>query len=155
MGMMSAGLGLIGGVIQGMGAKQQADAQAAAHEYNAQVAYRNIGVIRDQTWAAGADVAEKDQRALYAIRGKFAANGVTLTGSAMDVMMDTANVMALDFSRVHYQGTIQTIEEVDKMNLEKMAADADRQAGNISMVAGILSGLSSMVSSMPSGGFGG
>jgi hypothetical protein len=152
MGMMSAGLGLIGGVVQGMGAKQAADAQAAAHDYNAKVAERNIGVIRDQTWAAGADIAEKDQRTMYAIRGKFAANGVTLGGSALDVMMDTSNTLALNFSRVHYQGTIQTIEEIDKMNLEKMAADADRQAGNISMAAGILSGLTSMVNAMPSGG---
>ncbi len=148
MGMMSAGLGMIGGVVQAMGAMQAAEAEAKAHEYNAAVAERNRGVIHEQTFAAYVEQLGKNTRELHAIRGKFAANGITMTGSALDVIMDTTREQALEVQRIRYTGRLLEIEQIDKKNLELMGADSARKAGQISAAAAIIGGLSGAVSAM-------
>lgn len=148
MGMMSGGLSMIGGMIQAAGAMQQAEAEAKAHEYNAAVAERNRGTIHEQTFAAITDQMFTNQREMQGMRARFAANGITQTGSSLDVIFDTAHEQGLAVQRIRYRGTLMEIEQVDTKNLELMGADAARKAGQISAAAAIIGGLSGAVSAM-------
>lgn len=150
MGMMGAGLSMIGGLVQGMGAMQAHEAAAAAHEYNAAVAERNRGVILEQTEQAIKDTQVLNRRLYSSIRATYAANGVTLTGSSFDVLMDTIHEKQLDISRIRYKGQLLALEQQDTQNLEEMGAAAEHQAGQLAMVAGILNGLTSAVNQMNS-----
>jgi hypothetical protein len=146
MGAMSGGLSIIGGLVGAMGAMQQAEAEAKAHEYNAAVAERNRGTIHEQTYAAVDDALRARSREIDNIRGKFAANGMTYTGSALDVMSDTIREEALGIQRTQYRGRLAEIEQIDTKNLELMGADAARKAGTISAVSSILNGFAGAVS---------
>jgi len=158
MSVLSAGLGLVGGFIQAQGAMQQAEAIAKAHEFNAEVADRNKDIIREQTWATIGDKNRENMRTVAAVRGKFAANGISATGSAADVVMDVHKELDLGLRRISYQGHIMAMEQADAATLERMGADAAMQAGQISATAAILGGITSFVGAMGSmsgGGFGG
>ena len=144
---MSGVLGVVGGLIQAKGAMDQAEAEAKAHEYNAAVDVRNREVISQQTGAAIEDNRQTSFRQLAAIRSKYASAGVTMTGSAADVLIDTEQEQTLARRRILYQGSLQNIEQTDDMNLQLMSADNARKAGKISAAAAILNGLSSAVSS--------
>jgi hypothetical protein len=148
MAMMGAVLGVVGGVVQGIGAMQAHNAQAKADEYNAAVAVRNQQVIHEQTAAAIDDQQRADKRDLSAIKVAFASNGLSYTGSATDLMLDTVNAKALGIQRISYRGQLQEIEQTDKQNLDLMGAADERQAAGLSLVSGILGGVSSGISSM-------
>lgn len=145
MTMLSAGLQVVGGFVQAAGAMQQAEAEAQAHEYNAAVAVRNQEIIRQQTKRAKQDQTLQNQRELHAIKAKYAANGIPLTGSALDVMADTAREQELDKQRIQYKGKLLILEQKDEYNMETMAAGTARTAGRISAAASILNGLTGAV----------
>src|SRR5262245_61022782 len=138
MGMMGAGLSMIGGLVQGMGAMQAHEAQAKAYEYNAAVSERNMGVIDDQTYAAANDQIRENRREYHSMLASMAAAGYSRTGSAYDVMLDNVRQGTTDVRRVIYKGKLMYIEEEDAKNLAEMGAAAERQAGQLAMVAGIL-----------------
>lgn len=148
MGMMSGGLSMIGGMIQAAGAMQAAEAEAKAHEYNAAVAERNRGTIHEQTFASIVDQLTANSREMQTMRARFAANGVTQTGSSLDVIFDTAHEQSLAVQRIRYRGTLMEIEQIDTKNLELMGAKAATDAGKISAAAAIIGGLSGAVSAM-------
>ena len=147
MGAMGAVLGVVGGIVQGVGAMQAHKAEAAAHEYNAAVALRNRDIIHQQTAATIADQQEADVREMASIRGMFANMGLSYTGSATDLTRDALAAKYLGVQRISYRGTLAEIEQTDKYNSEKMGANAERDAAPISMIAGILSGVSSGIDS--------
>lgn len=148
MSAMSGGLSMIGGLVQAAGAMQQAEAEAKAHEYNAAVADRNRGTIHEQTFASIVDQLNANSREMQTMRARFAANGVTQTGSSLDVIFDTAHEQGLAVQRIRYRGTLMEIEQIDTKNLELMGADAARKAGTISAAAAIIGGLPGAVSAM-------
>jgi len=141
MSMLSAGLSVVGGAVGAMGAMQEAEAEASAHEYNAAVAERNRKVIAQQTYQVKKDTKLDNRREKWGIRAKYAANGLAMTGSAMDVMADSMRTQALNVRRIEYKGKLLELEQEDTRNLELMSADAARAAGKISAVSSILGGL--------------
>lgn len=148
MSMLSAGMSVIGGVVGAAGAMQQAEAEAKAHEYNAAVATRNERIIKQQTKAARQDQKLENKRQLATIRTLYANSGVSLTGSALDVMMDTRREQELTVKRISYKGKLAAIEQRDKRNLELMGADSARAAGAISAVSSILGGIGGAASAL-------
>lgn len=147
MGAMGAVLGVVGGLVQGMGAMQAHEAEAKAHEYNAAVDTRNIEIIKQQGEAQLQDQAEANMRDTASIRGMFAANGLSLTGSATDYFLDLFKHQYLGQQRTAYATTLKVIQTEDDRNLELMGASAEKSAGSISMVSGILSGAASGLNS--------
>lgn len=150
--MMSGLMSVVGGAVQAMGAMQQAEAEAKAHEYNAAVAERNRETIKEQAFAGIRDQVRTDARQMANIRGKFAANGITMGGSALDVMVDTRFEQELGIERTRYAAGLAEIEQIDTKNLELMGAENARKAGKISAAAALLGGLSGAVSSFGGGG---
>jgi hypothetical protein len=148
MAMMGAVLGVVGGIVQGMGAMQAHNAQAKADEYNAAVAERNRAVIHEQTLASIDDQQIANRRNMNAIRGMFAANGLSFTGSTTDLVLDQFRTDALGIQRISYKGKLQEIEQTDKQNLDLMGAADEHSAAGLSLVSGILGGVSSGLNSM-------
>lgn len=143
MSMLSAGMSVIGGVVQAAGAMQQAQAEAQAHEYNAAVATRNERIIGQQAKAAKEDQRLENRRVYSTIRSMYGMSGVSMTGSALDVMADTHREQLLDVKRIGYRGKLAQIEERDKRNLELMGAESAQAAGGISAISAILGGIGS------------
>ena len=71
----------------------------------------------------------------------FAANGLATTGSALDVMADTAKEQALSVRRIGYKGKLLQLEQRDTANLERMGAANAKTAGTLSAAASILGGI--------------
>ena len=148
MSMLSAGMSVIGGVVGAAGAMQQAEAEAAAQEYNAAVATRNEAVIRQQTKASVEDKKVDNRRTLSTIRALYGSSGTSMTGSSLDVMVDTRREMQLEVHRTRYKGKLAAIEERDKKNLALMGAENARAAGGISAISSILGGLGGAASAL-------
>lgn len=148
MSLLSAGMSVIGGAVSAMGAMQQAEAEAQAHEYNAAVATRNQKIIHQQTKAAKQDQRLQNRRTLSTIRTLYGVSGFSMTGSALDVMADTKREQLLDVKRIGYKGKLAEIEQIDKRNLELMGADSARAAGSISAISAILGGVGGAASTL-------
>lgn len=141
MSMLSAGMSIIGGAVSAMGAMQAAQAEADAHRYNAAVAERNKDVLRDQYAQAIIDQRLENKRTMSSIRALYGNSGMSMTGSALDVMADTKRELVLEARRIGYKSHLAQIEQMDKKNLELMGADAAETAGTISAVSAILGGI--------------
>lgn len=150
MAMMGGVLSVVGGLVQAQGAMQQAEAEAKAHEYNAAVDVRNQEIIDQQVTETIIAKNRNDIRYVTAIRARYASAGVTMTGSAGDVLTDTIAEQAYGSALIKYQGKLKKIELTDDMNLQLMGAENAREAGKISATAAILGGLSGAVSSFGS-----
>jgi hypothetical protein len=150
MAMMGGIMSMAGGMVGAQGAMQEAEAKAKAAEYNAQVADRNRKIIKDQTQAAMADKRSENRRIIHSFRASYGASGIDMSGSAVDVIHDTAIEQFLDLRRIKYIGKIKMIEQKDTANLARMEATADMQAGRISALSSVLNGAAGMFSSFGS-----
>jgi len=121
MGIMS----LAGGVMQGMGAAQQLEAQAQTHANNAEVARME----QMETHIAGAyqmsRLMDEAKRIGGANRAAVAEGGLAMSGSAADVVLDTEREIALDHDAIRFnsdieQGHLQMTRETEM----KSSADA-------------------------------
>ena len=148
--MMGGVMQMAGGLVGAAGAMQKAEAEAEAHNYNAEVADRNRHIIAQQTAAAVRDQRSQNKREYHAIRTIYGASHIDMSGSALDVMRDTAIEQELDVSRIKYKGKLARIQEKDTANLERMGAQSALEAGKISAISSVIGGLSGAVSSFGS-----
>lgn len=148
MSMISAAMSVVGGVVRAAGAMQQAEAEAKAQEYNAAVATRNEKIIGQQTKAAAEDKRLENRRTLSTIRTLYGNSGMSMSGSALDVMADTRREMVLDIKRTKYKGKLAQIEQADARNLALMGAENARAAGGISAISSILGGIEGAASTL-------
>lgn len=113
----SAGLGAIGSIQQGFASRQQA-------EYNAQVAEQNAAAARAQAALDESTSRKKSSMVLGAIRARAAANTGDVSGSALDVLADSASEAELEALTLRYQG------EVKARQMESEAAIERRRGKN-------------------------
>lgn len=156
---MAAVLGVIGGVVNAVGAIQQGKAQAAQATYQAQVA-RNNAIIAKQNAAyeiEAGKVEEQTQRLktnltigeTKAIQG---ASGLEVgVGSAEDVVASTATIGELDALTIRANAARRTYSyETESTNytaqgsLYDMEAVAAKKAAAIGAFGSILGGISSV-----------
>lgn len=146
----SALMSVVGGITQAQGAQNQAKSQAASDRYNAQVAERNAGVARGQAASQADQLAIEHRRALGTARAAFGANGLDMSGSALDVIQDAATTGALDENRALYKGDVEAIGDIDQATSYKNKAKYDLEAGQtaatsayVGIGSSLLKGLSS------------
>lgn len=147
--ILSAGMSLLGGVIQGMASYQASMAQAAAAEYNAKIQRRNAIAARDQASAEMDDSRRDGRRRLDRVRSLYAASGVVAdAGSALDVFQDQAVENKLAEMRIAYKGRVREIGHQEQAVLDKMEARSARSAASIGMAAGVIGGAGSALQIM-------
>jgi hypothetical protein len=138
---MAMAIGLIGGIISGIGSLMAAQAQAAAAQHNADVAAVNAKTARLQAGADAKTKRREKQRALGAVRATGAANGVDMTGSALDIAADNFLEYELAERNIVYGGEVQNADFKNKEAgylLEKKSAGIQ---GLVGFASGVIGGV--------------
>lgn len=122
------------------GAIQSANAEASAAKYNAKVADQNANIARQQ---AAAD--EDRQRRIAAktmggIRANYGASGVTLEGSPLDVIEESAANAKLDELNIRYNGELQAMGFQNTANLDRSRAANAKTSGYLTAGSALLVG---------------
>jgi len=138
---MAMAIGLIGGIISGIGSLMAANAQAQAAEYNAKVAEINAKTANLQAGADAKQSRREKFRALGKLRATAGANGVDMTGSALDVATDNFLEYELQERNIVYGGQVQSTDFKNKATGLKMEAKAARVQGMIGFASGVVGGL--------------
>lgn len=158
--------GAAGGYIQGMGAKESGDANAAAYTYKAGVARLNKQ-INDQNsaWAVQSGGIQTQEEGLKAGQ-EIAGTKVAQSGSGFDVNSGSnADVRATqtkvaqfnegvtgwEAARAAYGYETKGMTDTAEANLDTMAAGESKKAGTISMVSSFLNAGGSVASKWQQG----
>jgi hypothetical protein len=142
--MITMGLSLAGGVMQGMAARNASLAQAQAAQYNAAIQERNARAAVDQASAERGDARRDSRRRLDRIRSLYAGSGIDAgAGSALAVFQDQATEDKLQQMRISYKGRIRETGYKEQAVLDKMEARSARSAASLGMAAGVIGGLGS------------
>lgn len=152
VGVALAGVSAATGAI---GAMQQANAQASASRYNAQVSARNRQLAINQAATERDDAANQNKRSLAQIHALYGASGFdTGTGSALDAMADSAGEGLLNEKRAVYKGDIRALGLTDQQNVATATAANAEAAGPINAAGSVLRAGTSLLSLGRGGGFG-
>ena len=140
---MSGGFGnIFGSIVSTIGQIQQSSAASQAAEYNAAVARNNALAARQQA-AANADALERKSRnVIGSSRMNYAASGVSLEGSPLDVLEEQAMMAELDRQNTIYSGELKAIGFQNEAQIEDMRAKNARSAGAIGVASSLFSGMS-------------
>lgn len=155
--MLGAVAGMAGAIVSGIGAKQQADGQAAQMEYNAKVEKINARTAVQQGNAKQQQIGREFDK----LRGQQIA---AYAKGGIDPMQGSAAIVSVEeTARDEWMESMNTIwnaetEQVGRLNkakdLETQAANT-RQAGKISMVSSIIGGVGSAAGGLKGFGLGG
>jgi len=144
---------IAGTALKVVGAKKQADAEADAQEWNAQLADNNAAAIRDQ---ANADMQAQQRSAARSIGdavASYGASGLKMTeGSAADQIASSIRESVLDRETIRYNAELKATGLNTQANLNRWGANQSRNLGYIMMASEALNG---MGKGMGGGAFGG
>ena len=129
-------------VIGAGGALAQGQAQSQAASYNARIAENSAANAR----AAAAVEAERERRRAFQITGAqsaaYAKGGVTASGSALDVIGDTAAQAEYDALLVTYGGEMKAANAQGEAGAQRFMGDAATRSSYFSAGSSILTGAS-------------
>jgi hypothetical protein len=136
-------MSLPGALIQGQGQVSMGEGQASAYDYNAQVAEQNAV----QAIALSAQQ-ERQQRiigrkAIGDIKAGFGASGLSMEGSATDVLAESMAAAEMDALTVRYGGQVKSTNFKNDAMMSRYNATAARAGGQVGAAATVLGGLGS------------
>ena len=103
-------LGIGGAVVQGIGAVQSANTQAANQRIQGDAATRDANLLRETGAYEGARAVERGKQLIGRQVAGFASRGISpATGSALDVISKTGEDISLDIAASRY-GTQRAVE---------------------------------------------
>lgn len=138
-------LGAVGSIIGGIGKKKQAKAQKKAAKFNAKLAARNAEIIRERTDINLTRLNQETIRATGGAVAGFSKGGVEISGSALDVLRETARNSALDASLIKKQGEIDENAFLSQAKGFTSEAKQAKTAGQIGFASGIVSAAGSLL----------
>lgn len=145
--MCVAVLSLIGGVISGIGAMQQAKAAAASEQAQADARRRQAVIDQD----SGAYKATQQRRQVDRVLGKqragFASSGIALSGTAADVIDESTAEGALDVAAIRWNSQISADNERYNAKINDMNAKNAKASAPIAFLTPVLSGVAKFASS--------
>lgn len=123
-----------------IGAIQSANAESNAAKYNAAVAKQNAKIAQQQS---ATDI-DRQRRIAYKTQGAmtagYAASGVTMEGTPLDIMEQSAAEAKLDELNIKYNADLESLGYQSEARLNKMRASSARTGGFLSAGASLLSG---------------
>lgn len=122
----------------------QADAQASAARYNAKVAEQNAEAARRQAEADAERQARQNRRGLAKRRTAYAAAGVTLNGSPLDLLEDAAIEGQMDVLGIRQRGLEQARQYAISAEKSRNAASAAITLGALGASQQLASGVGSV-----------
>jgi hypothetical protein len=155
-----------GGVVSGMGAKESADAQAAAYTYKAGVAQINKQVNeQNASWAIQAGDTQAEEKGLHA-KQQIGQEKVVQAASGFDVNTGTGarvrddmssvsafdqNVIRWDAGKTAYGYEVKAATDTAESNLDQFAAAQSSEAGTISEIGSFINAGTSVASKWSQG----
>lgn len=172
MGAYAVPLQIAGTVISAFGAIQKGNreaegfnANAQASEYNAAMSEQQAGIARQQAAAQAVSQQAAGLKFLGKMRAGYGASGLTMEGSATDVLAESAANVELDRLNIMYGGEMQAYGHertaaLDRSQASYYRSEASRakSAGYGNAVAALFQGgmqAYGMTSGMAGGGGGG
>jgi len=156
----------VGGLISGVGAKESADANAAAYTYKAGVAQINKQVNeQNASWAIQAGDTQAEEKGLKS-RQEIGQQKVVQSASGFDVNTGTGsrvrddmsqvsafdqNVIRWDASKTAYGYEVKAATDVAESNLDQFAASQSETAGTISEIGSFINAGTSVASKWSQG----
>lgn len=148
---IAVGLTALGMVSQASAEKRVANSQEQAAHFNAGLAQRDAAMTRDQAKADIALLEREKFRNIGAARAQYGASGVTLDGSPLDVLEQSAYNAELDKQTVLYKSEVEATGYTDSATLERMRGTNARREGNIRAGSAILTGSAKIADRLPRG----
>lgn len=131
--------GIAGGAIQGIGAWQQRNTNATNYTMQANGLTRDIANEKEATAYAIARTREDVQRTLGSARAGYAANGLALSGSAAQVLDETAIEGELDLAAIRWNSDVKVGNMEYQRTIARQNARAERAAGPLAFFGNVFS----------------
>ena len=122
-------LGIISAAIGAVAAIQQGRAADRAAKYNAQIAEQNATVARQQASAAAEQQRRENVRRLGSIRANVAGSGLSLEGSALDILEESATEAELQRQNIIYEGEVRATGQQGQAALSRAEGRTARTTG--------------------------
>lgn len=136
--MCVAAIGLIGGVLSGIGALAQANAAAANETAQANMKDRQALIERNTGAYKAERLAERVRQVEGNQRANYAASGLALTGSAGDVIEDSATQGALDIAAIRWNTQLTADNLGYEAKINRMNAKNAKASGPIAFLTPVL-----------------
>ena len=138
--MLGAALALGGGILSGIGAYAQGQAQGAQLDFNARQSMMDAQIAIQNSDAQAKALRKYGRQIVGQQRTKRAISGIRLEGTPLEVMADTIENVELDAIGMRQQGRFQSAQHKAQAKFQSGMADQARMAGTIGMVSGFLGG---------------
>lgn len=132
---------IAGAAISAYGAIQQGKAQKAASQYNAALAERNALVSTQQANAEAERIRVAASRVQGAMVARMGASGLTIDGSAIDALGDSAAQAQLDIETVKYRGKLEAMGYHSNAELDRMRGKTAQEQSYYRAASEILTGV--------------
>lgn len=119
-----AWVALAGAVISAIGSIQQGQAAKNAAEYNAEVVKNNAQIARQQGDAQVEQIRRQSVLGLGDMRASFAASGVSMEGSPLDIVADSAYQYELDKQNARWNSEVRATGYDNEGRLSRARGDA-------------------------------
>lgn len=131
---------IVATAVSAVGTVVGAIGQSNADKFNSQVAAQNATVAQQQAQAAAKMQRENALKALGATTAAYGASGVSMEGSPLDVLANSASNAERDRQNILYQGQIRAAGYQDQSQLDSMASSNDLIEGGFKATGTILGG---------------
>jgi hypothetical protein len=126
------------------GQYQAGKAQEAAYEYNAKVQEQNAKVAQDKAAYEADKQAQRVRRLNATQRAAYAASGINLSGSALDLMEDSTTQGEMDRLAILYGGNVEAANARNEATLARFQGKSAAAAGQSAAFGTLLGGASSV-----------
>jgi hypothetical protein len=144
---------ILGQVVQGLGQVRQGRAAGNIGEYNGALSDRDAAVARDQATSQAIRQNRMSRKAIGSMRAGYGASGITIEGSALDVIEESAGQAELDNLTIRYLGELKAIGAESNAALSRYKGKEAENSGYMGAAGTLLSsfgGKSGGSSSSPS-----
>ena len=138
------GAGAAGGIISSYGALQEGEAGYAAANYNAQVAEQNAAQSRAQGIENERRSRIESRKAIGSLKTAYSASGVSMSGSALDVLAESVANAELDARTIKQASEARAINFENEAKVQRYAGGQARLGGRIKSAAALLGAGGSM-----------
>lgn len=143
---------MAGEALSAYGALQQGSSDKAAGEFNAQIAERNA----EYTIKKSAED-ERRQRVISKkfigdIRSSYGASGITMDGSALDVLEASAADAELDALTIRHEGRVKAAGYINEANYERTAGENAKRQSYLKAAGYVIQGSEKVAKAVAGGG---
>ncbi len=142
LGGLGSIFGLVGTVLQASAAKQAANAEADAAEYNAKINEQRAQQERDAAEASSEDFRRKEGAKKASAIADLGASGVQIAGTPLLLLSDIEQEIELGAARIGNTGATRATSYENSATLDRFKASNSRKAGSLAAGASLIGGVS-------------